>query len=124
MAQNYDLPLVFKNQFDTVASLAGKLVGNAGKIVNEVQDITVTSMQAQAAFLNKLASARNASDLIQIQTGYAQEALAATLERSKKIGELLAEISRDTVGSVTPGAEQTKTPAKTLSVAKKLQAAE
>jgi phasin family protein len=124
MALNDDLQSVFKNQFETAASLAGKLAGNASKIVNEVQDIAVTSVQTQTAFLSKLASARSPGDLIQIQADYAQAAFEATLERSKKFRELLAELSRDTVISVTAGAQQAKAPAKTLSVAKTLQAAE
>ncbi|MDI9849752.1 phasin family protein [Rhodoblastus sp. 17X3] len=124
MALNDDLQSVFNNQFDTAASLAGKLAGNASKIVSEVQDIAATSVQAQAAFLSKLASARSPGDLIQIQADYAQAAFEATLERSKKFRELFAELSRDTVISVTAGAQPAKTPAKTLSIARKLQAAE
>lgn len=124
MAINSDLQSVFKTQFDNVAALAGKFAGNASKIANEVQDMTVASMQAQAAFLSKLASARNASDLIQIQTDHAQASYEATIARSQKIRELLVDLSRETVKSIADGVEQTKAPAKTLSVAKKLQAAE
>lgn len=47
MALNSDFQSVFKNQFETAASLAGNFVANAGKIANEVQDATVASMQAQ-----------------------------------------------------------------------------
>ncbi|WP_296707257.1 hypothetical protein [Rhodoblastus sp.] len=50
MALNDDLQSVYKNQLEMAASLARKLAGNASKIVNEVQDITATSVQAQAAF--------------------------------------------------------------------------
>ncbi len=124
MALNSDLQSVFKTQFDNVAALAGKFAGNASKIANEVQDMTAASIQAQAAFLNKLASAKNASDLIQIQTDHAQASYDATIARSQKIRDLFVDLSRDTVKSITGGVEQTKAPAKTLSVAKKLQAAE
>ena len=85
MALNSDLQSVFKTQFDNVAALAAKLAGNASKIANEVQDMTSASIQAQAAFLNKLASAKNASDLIQIQTDHAQASYEATIARSQKI---------------------------------------
>jgi len=124
MALNSDLQSVFKTQFDNVAALAGKLAGNASKIANEVQDMTSASIQAQAAFLNKLASAKNASDLIQIQTDHAQASYEATIARSQKIRDLFVDLSRDTVKSITGGVEQTQAPAKTFSVAKKLQAAE
>jgi hypothetical protein len=124
MALNDDLQSVYKNQLEMAASLARKLAGNASKIVNEVQDITATTVQAQAAFLSKLASAKSPGDLIQIQTEYAQATFAATLERSNKIRVLLGELSRDTIVSVTAGAEQAKADAKTLPVAKKLEAAE
>lgn len=124
MALNSDLQSVFKTQFDNVAALAAKLAGNASKIANEVQDMTAASIQAQAAFLNKLASAKNASDLIQIQTDHAQASYEATIARSQKFRDLFVDLSRDTVKSITGGVEQTKAPAKTFSVAKKLQAAE
>jgi hypothetical protein len=124
MALNDDLQSVYKNQLEMAASLARKLAGNATKIASEVQDITATSVQAQAAFLTKLASAKNPGDLLQIQTDYAQATFAATLERSNKIRVLLAELSRDTMVSVTASAEQAKADAKTLPAAKKLQAAE
>ena len=124
MALNSDLQSVFKTQFDNVAALAGKFAANASKIANEVQDMTAASIQAQAAFLNKLASAKNASDLIQIQTDHAQASYEATIARSQKIRDLFVDLSRDTVKSITGGVEQTNAPAKTFSVAKKLQAAE
>jgi hypothetical protein len=124
MALNSDLQSVFKTQFDNVAALAGKLAGNASKIANEVQDMTSASIQAQAAFLSKLAGAKNASDLIQIQTDHAQASYEATIARSQKIRDLFVDLSRDTVKSITGGVEQTQAPAKTFSVAKKLQAAE
>jgi hypothetical protein len=124
MALNSDLQSVFKTQFDNVAALAAKLAGNASKIANEVQDMTSASIQAQTAFLNKLASAKNASDLIQIQTDHAQASYEATIARSQKIRDLFVDLSRDTVKSITGGIEQTQSPVKTPSVAKKLQAAE
>ena len=124
MFLNADLQLMFKSQFDRSVALAGKLAGNAGKIVNEVHDIAVTSLQTQAALARKIAGARNASDLIQIQTEHAQAAYEAAFARSRKIGELLADLSHDTVKSMVADVEQTKAPVKALAVAKRLQAAE
>ena len=82
MFLNAGLQLMFRNQFDRSMALAGK-------IVDEVRDIAVTSLQAQAALVSKIARARNAGDLIQIQTEHAQAAYEAALARSRKIGELL-----------------------------------
>jgi hypothetical protein len=84
----------------------------------------VSDFRGGAHFLTKLASAKSPGDLIQIQTDYAQAAFEATLARSNKIRVLLGELSRDTIASVTAGAEQAKVEAKTLPVAKKLEAAE
>jgi hypothetical protein len=123
MAVNCDLQIMFKNQFETLALLGGKLAANAGKILIEAQDLTINSMEAQAAFLRKLASARNASDAIQIQSDYAHAAFASSLERSKKISDLLAGLSQETVKSVTVGAEPTKVPEQPIMAAKKLHAA-
>lgn len=66
MVLSAGLQLMFKNQFDRSVALAAKLAGNTGKIVNEVSHIAVTSWQAQAAMVSKIAGARNASELIQI----------------------------------------------------------
>ncbi len=124
MVLSAGLQLMFKNQFDRSVALAAKLAGNTGKIVNEVSHIAVTSWQAQAAMVSKIAGARNASELIQIQTEHAEAAYEAALARSRKIGELLTDLSRDAVKSMVADAEQTKAPVKPLSVAKRLQAAE
>ena len=124
MFLNADLQFMFKNQFDRSVALAAKLAGNTGKIVNEVNHIAVTSWQAHAAMVSKIAGARNASDLIQIQTEHAQTAYEAALARSRKIGELLTDLSRDAVKSMVADAEQLKAPVKPLSVAKRLEAAE
>ena len=59
-----------------------------------------------------------------IQTEHAEAAYEAALARSRKIGELLTDLSRDAVKSMVADAEQTKAPVKPLSVAKRLQAAE
>lgn len=124
MIPNSDFQSALQNQFETAASLAGKPTANAGKIVNEVQDMTTSAMQARVAFLRKLATARDASEVVKIQAEHSQAAFAAALKRSKEFYELLAELTRDTVQSITIAAEQTKAPVNRRPVEKRLQAAE
>jgi phasin family protein len=86
--------------------------------------MTTSAIQARVAFLRKLATTRDATQVIELQTEYAQAAFAASLKRSKEFYELLAELTRDTVQSITITAEQTKAPVNGRPVEKKLQAAE
>jgi hypothetical protein len=124
MALNENLQNVFKNQFETAVSLAGKLAGNANQIAAEVQHLSVASLQSHANLLHQLAGAKTVDDVIQIQSDHAKATYEETLARSKKIGELLTDFSSVAVKSVAANAEHTKEAVKAFSPAKKLQAAE
>jgi hypothetical protein len=124
MGQNVDLQAIFKKNFETLVDFTGLVAKDLGKIVAEAQDFSVTSLQANAALLNKLASARTISAVIQVQTDHAKAAYDATLARSKKFGELFNELSRVTVKSVMVGPDQSTAPLKIPSVGKTLQSAE
>jgi hypothetical protein len=121
MALNSDLQIVIKNQFETAVSLAGKLAGNANEIAHEVQDFSLTSVQAHAALVSELASARTVEQVIRIQTDHVKAAYEATLARSRKIGDLLTDISSNAVKSAAAGAErkagQPRSPAEELQAA-------
>lgn len=124
MALNEDLQNVFKNQFETVVSLAGKFAGNANQIASEVQNLSVNSLQSHTNLLSQLAGAKTVGDIIQIQSDHAKATYEEALARSKRIGELLTDFSSDAVKTVAANAERTQEAVKAISPAKKLQAAE
>ncbi len=124
MGQVVELRAIHKNYFETLMDLAGLVAKDLGKIVAEAQDFSVTSLQANAALLNKLAGARTVSAVIQLQTDHAEAVCQATLIRSKRIAELFNELSRDTVKSIMVGPEKSTVPLKIPCVGKMLQAAE
>jgi hypothetical protein len=124
MTQNVDLPTMIKNQIDAVAALTGVVAKDVGRIVVEAQDFSVTSFQHNAELMRKLVGVKSVSELIQLHTDHARASYEATVAKSKKIGELLTELSRDTMKTVAVGPEQASTPVKAPPVARRLQAAE
>jgi hypothetical protein len=124
MTQNADLPTMIKNQIDAVAALTEVMAKDVGKIVVEAQDFSVTSFQQNAELMRKLAGVKSVSELVQLHSDHARASYEATVEKSKKIGDLLTELSRHTIKTVAVGPEQASTPVKAPPVAAKLQAAE
>lgn len=124
MSQNVDFQTLIKNQFETAVSLTGVVAKDLGRIVAEAQDFSVTSLQNNAALMRKLAGVKNVNGLIQLHSDHAKASYEATVARSKKIGELLTELSKDTLKTVAVRAEQPEASVKAPSIGKRLQAAE
>ncbi len=124
MSQNVDLPTLIKNQIDAVKALTDVVAKDVGRIVVEAQDYSVTSLQQNAELARKLVGVKSVSEMIQLHSDHARASYEATVEKSKKIGELLTELSRDTMKTVAVGPEQAGTPVKAPPVSSRMQAAE
>jgi hypothetical protein len=124
MRQKVDLHSMLKTQFDQAFTFAGVVAADVGKIVSEAQEFSVSSLQANAALVGKLAGARTIDELVKVHSDHARTTYEATVSRSGKIGALLTELSMNALHSVSENAEKAKTPTKPQLVAKKLQAAE
>ncbi len=124
MSQNVDFQSLLTKQFETVVSLTGVMAKDVSKIVAEAQDFSVISFQNNAALMRKLAGVKSVDELIRLHSDHAKASYEATLARSKKIGELLTELSKDTLKTVAARSEQTGAPVKAPSVGRNLQAAE
>jgi hypothetical protein len=124
MSQTIDFQTLLKNQLDTVVSLTDVVAKDVGKIVAEAQEFSVNSFQTNVVLMRKLAGAKNVSELIQAQTDHAKQTYDATIARSKKIGDLLTELSRNTIKTVATNPDTASTPIKAPSVGRRLQAAE
>ncbi len=119
-----DFQTLIKNQFETVVSLTGVVAKDVGRIVAEAQDFSVISFQNNAALMRKLAGVKSVNELIQLHSDHAKASYEATVARSKKIGELLTELSNDAIKTVAARSEQPDAPVKAPAAAKRLQAAE
>jgi hypothetical protein len=95
---------IFQNlamkQIDAIASLSGAFAQNADKLFTETRDFQKAVILNNSAWFSKVVFARNVSDAIQAQTEHAKTNYDATVGETRKIGEILTDLTRDTVKSV------------------------
>ena len=95
---------IFQNlalkQIDVITSLSGAFAQNADKLIAETRDFQRAVLLNNSTWFSKVAFARNVSDAIQAQTEHAKTSYDATVGETRKIGEILTDLTRDTVKSV------------------------
>jgi hypothetical protein len=95
---------IFQNlaikQIDAITSVSGAFVQNADKLFAETRDFQKSVLLNNSAWFSKVAFARNVSDAIEAQTEHAKTNYDATLGETRKIGEIITDLTRDTVKSV------------------------
>ncbi len=92
------------------------MVEKIGGIVAELRDYSTTSLQANVAFLQKLADVKGFDELTQIQTDHSKAFFEASLALSKKVGELVADLSVNAIKSVAVNSEDRSDSIKVPSV--------
>ncbi len=118
------LQKLIKNQFDAAMSLGATLAKGAGKIAAEAQDYSKSSLEANAALLHKLAAAKTADEVLKLQAAHVKSICDLSLARSKKIGELVTDISKDALDTLTSDEQSAVKAVKAPNVGHIAQAAE
>jgi len=93
-------------QIDAMTSVSQVFAQNTEKLLSETRDFQKTVLQNNAAWFSKVAFARNLSDAIAAQTEHVKTNYDATVGETRKIGEILTDLTRDTVKSVLSTAPQ------------------
>ena len=95
---------IFQNlalkQIDAITSVSQAFAQNADKLFAETRDFQRAVLLNNSAWFSKVAFAKNVSDAIQAQTEHAKTNYDATVGETRKIGEILTDLTRDTVRSV------------------------
>ena len=85
-----------KEQFDAAVASAGTLTKGIQAIATAVSDYTKKSFEEGTAFVEKLAGVKSLDKAIEVQTDYAKTAYEAFIAESTKIGELYADLAKET----------------------------
>ncbi|ABE63209.1 conserved hypothetical protein [Nitrobacter hamburgensis X14] len=85
-----------KEQFDAAVAAAGSLQKGVQAIAIAVGDYTRKSFEDGNAFTEKLAGVKSLDKAIEVQTEYAKTAYETFVVESQKIGELYADLARQT----------------------------
>jgi phasin family protein len=84
-----------KEQLETASSVAASLAKGLQTIAAETTDFSKESLEANAAYLEKLLTAKSLEDLIQIQSEYAKSNYERFVAQAAKIGELYSKLAKD-----------------------------
>ena len=87
-------------QIDAMTSVSKAFAQNAEKLFAETRDFQKAVILNNSAWFSKVAFAKNMSDAIQAQTEHVKTNYDATVGETRKIGEILTDLTRDTVKSV------------------------
>jgi hypothetical protein len=85
-----------KEQFDAAVAAAGSLQKGVQAIAIAVGDYTRKSFDDGNTFTEKLAGVKSLDKAIEVQTEYAKTAYETFVVESQKIGELYADLARQT----------------------------
>jgi len=100
------LQQLFQNQFNAVVTLSDVLTKGAGKIAAEAQDYSKSALEANADLLQKLMTAKSPTELLQLQNSHAKSLYELSVAQSRKIGELVTDISKQAADTLNVGAEK------------------
>jgi hypothetical protein len=89
-----------KDQFDAFAAVSTAYTKGVQQIATEATDYTKKSFEAATATGEKLAAAKSFEAAVQVQTDYAKQAYEAFIAQSKKMGDLLTSLGKDTMKPV------------------------
>lgn len=88
--------LMFK-PVEVLGSLAGVYVDGANKIVSETQGFSQATIRANTAGFQKQLAARSVGELIQAQAEQAKENFNSSVGEMEKIGDILIDLTNETV---------------------------
>lgn len=110
MMKNFDdLQKFNKDNMDAVLKQFGAVSKGVQAIATEVADYSKKSFEDGTVVLEKLFGAKSLEKAIEIQTDYAKSAYEGFVEKATKIGEIYADLAKETykpfenlVGKVAP----------------------
>jgi hypothetical protein len=89
--QNYG-----KDQFDAAITSAGTFSRGVQAIATAVSDYSKKSFTDGSAFVEKLAGVKSLDKAIEVQADYAKSSYETFVAESTKIGELVADLAKET----------------------------
>ena len=97
MVKNFeDLQQVSKENMDNALKSWGAVSKGAQAIAVEVADYTKKSFEDSTAALEKLFGVKSLDKAIEVQTEYAKTAYEGFVSKANKIGELYADLAKET----------------------------
>jgi len=97
MVKNFeDLQQVSKDNIDIAMKSMGAVSKSAQAIAAEVADYSKTSFEQSTAALEKLFGVKSLEKAIEVQTEYAKSAYEGFVAEATKIGELYADMAKET----------------------------
>jgi hypothetical protein len=97
MVKNFeDLQQVSKDNIDIAMKSIGAVSKSAQAIAAEVADYSKKSFEESTAALEKLFGVRSLEKAIEVQTEYAKSAYEGFVAEATKIGELYADMAKET----------------------------
>jgi len=97
MVKNFeDLQQVGKDNVDVALKSLGALTKGAQAIAVEVADYSKKSFEDSTAALEKLFGVKSLDKAIEVQTEYARTAYEGFVTKASKIGELYADLAKET----------------------------
>ena len=91
-----DLQQVGKENVDTALKSLGVLSRGTQAIATEVVDYSKKAFEDGNAFLEKLFGVRSFDKVIEVQSDYAKSAYEGFVAKASKIGELYADLAKET----------------------------
>jgi phasin family protein len=85
-----------KDQFDAATKTAALLSKSAQQIVTEQTDYSKKAIELGTATVEKLMNAKSLDKAFEIQTDYAKHAYEGFVAQSTKLGDLLANLAKET----------------------------
>lgn len=96
MATDFDDVQKFgKEQFETAATAANSFVKSFQVIAAEAANFSKTSLENNAAYIEKLLGAKSFESAIQIQTDFAKSSYSGFLAQATKIGEIYSNLAKE-----------------------------
>jgi hypothetical protein len=96
MATDFDDVQKFgKEQFETAATTANSLAKSFQVIAAEAANFSKTSLENNAAYIEKLLGAKSFESAIQIQTDFAKSSYAGFIAQATKIGEIYSNLAKE-----------------------------
>jgi hypothetical protein len=103
MAKNFDdMQQLGKDNMDATMKSFGALTKSTQSIAVEMADYSKKSFEDGGKAIEKLLSAKTVEQAVQIQTDFAKTAYESFIAGATKMGELYAELAKETFKSYEP----------------------
>ena len=100
------LQQLFQSQFNAAVLLSDVLTKGVGKIAAEAQDYSKSALEANAELLQKLMTVKSPSEMFQLHNSHAKSLYELSVAQSRKIGELVTDLSKQAADTINSGAEK------------------